>query len=122
MRKVLSSSLRLTSSSSNPFIRHPLIYSLPTRSFSTKRTPPPPPSPPPPPQSNSTSVPPPPPPSSESSPPVTAYKEDYEYVAVPHFATTGKPMPCYRVMDQAGNIVPGGKDPEVPFTPLSLSP
>lgn len=40
-------------------------------------------------------------------------KDEYAYVSSPKFATVGTPMDCYRVMDQAGNIVEGAKDPEV---------
>ena len=36
--------------------------------------------------------------------------KEYEFVTTPTFALVNSPMPCYRVMDQNGVILPGAKE------------
>lgn len=44
-----------------------------------------------------------------------------EYVPSPTFVLNNTPMPCYRIMDQTGTILPGAQDPEViPVSPVRL--
>lgn len=49
--------------------------------------------------------------STETTGDQTSYLDDYKYTTTLNFEKPEKPMDCYRVMDQSGNILPGAVDP-----------